>query len=85
MKTKRTGITRPVDELGWIVIPSELRKTGGISTGDRLEFLISENGDIVISKIKKTCIFCGNEYDIADILGQAVCRDCFLDIAVGKT
>ena len=80
MKIKRTGITRPVDELGRIVIPSELRKTGGISTGDRLEFLISENGDIVISKIKKTCILCGNEYNIADILGQAVCRDCYKKI-----
>lgn len=34
---KATGITRPVDPLGRVVIPVELRRSLGIKTDDLLE------------------------------------------------
>ncbi|MBA2312321.1 MAG: AbrB/MazE/SpoVT family DNA-binding domain-containing protein, partial [Actinobacteria bacterium] len=43
---KSTGVVRKIDELGRIVLPSELRRVFGIHEGDELE--ISVNGDQVI-------------------------------------
>ena len=41
---KATGIVRPVDPLGRVVIPVELRRTLGIKTDDSLEvFVDGEN------------------------------------------
>ena len=45
---KSTGIVRKVDELGRIVLPSELRKSLGIEIKDSLEIYVS--GDSIILK-----------------------------------
>lgn len=39
---KNTGMTRPLDQLGRIVIPIEIRNTIGIEIGDPLEFYMDE-------------------------------------------
>lgn len=43
---KATGIVRPVDSLGRIVIPKELRRTLGINVGDPMDILV--DGDSII-------------------------------------
>ena len=43
---KATGIVRNMDHLGRVVIPSEIRRTLKISTGDPVEFYI--DGDKLI-------------------------------------
>ena len=45
---KYTGITRPVDELGRIVLPKELRNSLNIGTKDLLEIHIE--GDMIVLK-----------------------------------
>ena len=45
---KTTGITRPVDALGRIVIPMEIRDSFGIKTKDTLEIFV--HGDQIILK-----------------------------------
>ena len=40
---KSLGIVRPVDNLGRIVIPIELRRTMDIKEGDSLEFFTEDN------------------------------------------
>ena len=49
---KNTGMTRPIDQLGRIVIPMELRRTLNINISDRLEILV-ENDCIVLRKFQK--------------------------------
>lgn len=44
---KATGIVRNVDDLGRVVLPKELRRTFGISTGDPMEFFVEGNGIFV--------------------------------------
>ena len=46
---KATGIVRPVDPLGRVVIPVELRRTLGIKTDDSLEVFV--DGDYILSLI----------------------------------
>ena len=72
---KATGIVRPVDPLGRVVIPVELRRTLNIKTDDSLEVFV--DGDfIVLKKYEPACIFCGNAKDVENIHGKNVCRNC---------
>ncbi len=48
--SRNTGMTRPVDQLGRIVIPMEIRKNLGIKTGEYLELHVADNGDIIFRK-----------------------------------
>ncbi|MBQ4160029.1 MAG: AbrB/MazE/SpoVT family DNA-binding domain-containing protein, partial [Clostridia bacterium] len=45
---KKTGMTRPVDELGRVVIPKEIRNSLQIEVKDRLEILL--DGDAIVLK-----------------------------------
>ena len=72
---KATGIVRPVDPLGRVVIPVELRRTLNIKTDDSLEVFV--DGDfIMLKKYEPACIFCGNAKDVEHIHGKNVCRSC---------
>ena len=72
---KATGIVRPVDPLGRVVIPVELRRTLNIKTDDSLEVYV--DGDfIMLKKYEPACIFCGNAKDVEHIDGKNVCRKC---------
>ena len=61
---KSTGVVRPIDQLGRIVIPIELRRNLNLKEldpktgkGDKLEIFI-EGENIILSKYKQGCIFC---------------------------
>ncbi len=72
---KATGIVRPVDPLGRVVIPVELRRTLDIKTDDALEVFV--DGDyIMLKKYNPACIFCGDARDVVDIKGKKVCQKC---------
>ena len=44
MRTRNTGMTRPVDGLGRIVIPKEMRDSMDIREDDRMEIWMTEDG-----------------------------------------
>ena len=76
---KATGIARPVDPLGRVVIPVELRRTLNIKTDDSLEVFV--DGDyIMLKKYEPACIFCGNAKDVENIRGKNVCKDCLEEL-----
>ena len=76
---KATGIVRPVDPLGRVVIPVELRRTLNIKTDDSLEVFV--DGDyIMLKKYEPACIFCGNARDVENIHGKNVCRNCLEEL-----
>jgi transcriptional pleiotropic regulator of transition state genes len=72
---KATGIARPVDPLGRVVIPVELRRSLDIKTDDLLEVFL-EGEYIMLKKNEKKCIFCGSTEDIVDVRGKNVCNAC---------
>ena len=72
---KSTGVVRKIDELGRVVLPSELRRVFGIREGDELE--ISVNGEqIILQKRQDLCLFCGAEAPAVEFRGRRVCDDC---------
>lgn len=73
---KHTGMTRPVDELGRIVIPKEMRDSLDIRATDRMEFWMTEEG-MVLRKAEERCAVCGGVHgDMLDVDGMKFCRVC---------
>ena len=72
---KSTGVVRKIDELGRIVLPSELRRVFGIREGDELE--ISVDGErVILQKRQDVCLFCGTENPGIQYKGRYVCEPC---------
>lgn len=72
---KSTGVVRKIDELGRVVLPSELRRVFGIHEGDQLE--ISVDGErIILNKREDVCIFCSAEEPLVSFKDRRVCESC---------
>ena len=76
---KATGVVRPIDGLGRIVLPAELRKIMGLDAKDFLEIFLDED-KIVLKKYQKSCIFCKNEDDLLEFKDRCVCKSCLKEI-----
>ena len=74
------GITRKVDSLGRIVIPSELRKKFNIDIDDELE-IFTENDRIILKKYEPSCTFCGGTDGLVNYNDRTVCSHCAKAIA----
>ncbi|MDR2530586.1 MAG: AbrB/MazE/SpoVT family DNA-binding domain-containing protein [Oscillospiraceae bacterium] len=72
---KATGIIRPIDQLGRIVIPSELRKAMNLKQDDRLEIFVSDNS-IILRKLEYSCTFCGERESLVEYCEQMICSKC---------
>lgn len=76
-------MARKVDDLGRIVLPSELRRLHGISAGDELD--ISVDGDaIILRKRSDSCVFCGATDDLGRFRERAVCTPCRAELSAGS-
>ena len=76
---KSTGVVRKVDELGRIVLPSELRRVFAIHEGDELE--ISVDGEkVILEKRQDVCCFCSADAPALDFRGRMVCDACATEL-----
>jgi len=72
---KSTGIVRPVDSLGRIVLPIELRRIMDIACKDSVEIFV--DGDyIMLKKYQPRCIFCDGTEGIKTYNDKNICKDC---------
>ena len=72
---KSTGIVRKIDELGRIVLPSEMRKMFGINEKDAVE-IFTKDDTIILKKWEATCIFCGANNDLKPFKDKHICIKC---------
>lgn len=77
---KSTGITRPVDALGRVVIPMEIRENLNIKTKDLLEISLQGN-QIILKKHGESCIFCDNSEDLVIFEDKKVCKHCLAKLS----
>lgn len=77
---KSTGIVRKVDELGRIVLPSELRKSLGIEVKDSLEIYTSGDS-VILKKYLPACVFCGEANDVITFKGKNICKNCLRQVS----
>ena len=69
---KSTGIVRPIDNFGRIVLPKELRSTLKIGEKDSLEIFV-EDSMIILKKYEPACMFCGSMDRITNFKGHNIC------------
>jgi transcriptional pleiotropic regulator of transition state genes len=77
---KSTGVARKVDQLGRVVLPSELRRALGIREGDLVDFSV-EDRRIVIEKVEQRCTFCGGAAELREFRDRLVCAGCASELA----
>lgn len=77
---KSTGIKRPVDTLGRIVIPMEIRESFDIKAKDELDIYV-EGDKIILKKPSEGCVFCGKSDELVKFEGKTVCRECVMKLA----
>lgn len=68
-------MTRKVDELGRMVLPSELRKRFRIHEGDHLAIHVEEER-IVLTKVETGCVFCDSTDGLVNYRDKLICKDC---------
>ena len=72
---KTTGVVRKIDELGRVVLPSEIRRVFGIHEGDELD--ISVDGErVILQKRLDACLFCGAENPAINYRDRKICESC---------
>ena len=79
LNMKSTGIVRPVDNLGRIVVPAELRRTLNINEKDSLEIYV-DNENIILRKYEPACIFCNDAQDVIQYKGKNICAHCLEEL-----
>lgn len=72
---KQIGIIRPLDQLGRIVLPKELRRAFDINPEDYLE-ITADYGQIILRKYEPGCTFCGSNEELRQLNGKRVCSKC---------
>ena len=72
---KSTGIVRPVDAVGRIVLPIELRRIMDIGPKDSIEIFV-EGSYVMLKKYQPRCIFCEGMDNVKAYRGKNVCADC---------
>jgi transcriptional pleiotropic regulator of transition state genes len=77
---RRTGVARKVDQLGRVVLPSEVRRHFDISPGDLIEIAV-ESDAILLTKVENRCVFCGETASLSEFSGKLVCGECVSRLA----
>lgn len=75
-------MARKIDELGRMVLPSELRKRFRIHEGDYLAITV-EGQHIILTKVESGCVFCDDTEGVVDYRGKFVCPTCLEDLRQG--
>lgn len=73
---KSIGMVRPVDEMGRIVLPKELRRQLNIEDGEDSVEVFVDGDKIILKKYAPACIFCGDVENAVEYKGHRVCPDC---------
>lgn len=73
---KSTGIVRPVDKMGRVVIPKEIRKMLKVENDVDSFEIYMEDDRIILKKFQPTCIFCDSLADSVQFGGYSVCKNC---------
>ena len=73
-------MSRKIDYLGRLVLPSEIRKAFGIREGDHLDIAI-EDERIILTLSHDRCVFCRSSDDLLEVKGRKVCGTCMKELS----
>ena len=76
---KATGIVRPIDNLGRVVLPKSLRDAYNLNLKDPVEIFTDENS-IILRKYEPSCIFCNETSEICLFKNKRICKNCLKEL-----
>lgn len=77
---KATGVVRPLDEVGRITLPMELRKSLNLEERAPLEIFVDEDR-IILKKYTPSDIFTGSMDDLVEYHGKKVSKESIIELA----
>lgn len=81
---KDTGVVRPVDKMGRVVIPKSIRdQLGVVSEIDSFE-IYTEGDYVVLKKYQPSCVFCEKLGNSVEFNGHTVCFECIEKLNLKK-
>ncbi len=69
---RSTGIIRPLDELGRVVLPKELRVNLNLNTRDKVEIFVDDEERVILKKYEDSDIFTGEKENLIEYKGKKV-------------
>ena len=78
------GIIRPVDRMGRVVIPKEIRKQLNIESDVDSVQITVEGDKVIIKKYQPTCMFCSRLGPSIEFQGNVVCKECIEKLELAK-
>lgn len=81
---KSTGVVRPVDRMGRVVIPKEIRNQLGIENDVDSFEIYTEDDKVILKKFVPSCVFCQSSENIIEFSGYNVCSSCIDKLNLAK-
>ena len=75
MSIEKEIAVRPIDELGRVVLPTDIRHKLDLKANDNVSFF-EKDGNFVIKKYKPSCTFCGSEEALITYNEKYICKKC---------
>lgn len=73
---KSTGIVRPIDKMGRIVLPMETRKMLNLTQEGASVEIYTDNDMVILKKYTPACIFCNSADNLIEYHGSKICENC---------
>ena len=84
MENMKRICTRTLDELGRIVVPSEIRAKLGLEEGDTFAMYYVDGNTFMLQLAEKSpqkkCLLCGTNEVTETIKGKNICGQCYDEI-----
>ena len=73
------GVNRPIDRLGRVVIPRELRSQLNIKDKDLFN-IRAEDNKLILEKVIDKCVACGRDKDLVSYKDIVLCKKCIEEL-----
>ena len=67
---------KKINKSGGITLPAHVRKSLGISEGEKIKIEMQDDGNILLKRIVGSCIICGSNEELIKINDKYVCKEC---------
>ena len=78
-----TKVVRKIDEIGRIVLPSDLRLALGWNNNSQISILMQDNC-LILRAYQNCCCVCGNTEEVFPIHKKFICQKCIDELNAQK-